>query len=73
MEVAVGIIDVKSQSVERVIDIDSKIRELLNYLPSDRLLICPSCGLGRRNVELATGKVKAMVQAVEGVNRSLVG
>jgi 5-methyltetrahydropteroyltriglutamate--homocysteine methyltransferase len=73
MEVAVGIIDVKSQSVEQVIDIDSKIRELLNYLPGDRLLICPSCGLGRRNVELATGKVKAMVQAVEDVNRSLVG
>ena len=72
MEVAVGIIDVKSQVVERVSDVDSKIRELLNYIPGNRLLICPSCGLGRRTVKLATGKVKAMVEAVGDVNRSLI-
>lgn len=71
IEVAVGIVDVKSQTIERADEIASKIRELLTYVSADRLLICPSCGLGRRNVELATGKVTAMVQAVRNVNRLL--
>ncbi|MEM7126735.1 MAG: hypothetical protein AAF702_10440 [Chloroflexota bacterium] len=71
MEVAVGIVDVKSPATETIDEINTKVHELLQYIPAHRLLICPSCGLGRRNVELASGKVTAMVKAVQRANQSL--
>ena len=43
IEVAVGIIDVKSPSVESPAEIAAKIKQLLMYVPANRLLICPSC------------------------------
>jgi len=64
MEVAVGIVDVKSPTIEASEAISAKIQELLCYVPAERLLICPSCGLGRRNTELALGKVSQLVRAV---------
>lgn len=70
MEVAVGIVNVKSPIIETVDEIEAQIGELLQYISAHRLLICPSCGLGRRNVKLATGKAIAMVQAVQRVNHS---
>jgi methionine synthase II (cobalamin-independent) len=71
MEVAAWIVDVKSPSIETVSEIQSKLHSLLEYVSASRLLICPSCGLGRRNTELAIGKVTAMVQAVRAVNAEL--
>ncbi|HZO91335.1 MAG TPA: hypothetical protein VFB38_23630 [Chthonomonadaceae bacterium] len=70
MEVAAGIVDVKSPTIESSEELDYKIEELLRYMSAERLLICPSCGLGRRNVELAIGKVSRMVEAV-GKRRGL--
>ncbi len=63
IEVAAGIVDVKSPVVESDEQLRGKIAELLGYVPVDRLLICPSCGLGRRDVAIATAKVTAMVRA----------
>lgn len=71
MEVAVGIIDVKSPTIETVAEVESKIAELLRYVPANRLLICPSCGLGRRDTVRAMGKATVMVQAVHQVNQAL--
>jgi 5-methyltetrahydropteroyltriglutamate--homocysteine methyltransferase len=71
IEVAAGIIDVKSPEVETVKEIEAKIAELLNYVPQNRLLICPSCGFGRRNPHLASSKSRAMVQAVHSINNRL--
>lgn len=73
MEVAVGIIDVKSPVIETVAEVEAKIHELLSYVPAERLLICPSCGLGRRNPALAIGKAQVMVQAVQNINPALLG
>ena len=71
MEVAAGIIDVKAPTIESVAEVASKIEELLRYVPANRLLICPSCGLGRRDTALAMGKATVMVQAVQQVNQAL--
>ena len=64
MEVAAGIVDVKSPAVQPVDDLVTKITELLQFVPAERLLICPSCGFGRRDTGMATTKTTAMVQAV---------
>lgn len=63
IEVAVGIIDVKSPRVETDEEIQTKIQELLHYVPIDRLLICPSCGFGRRDTTMAIEKTTVMVKA----------
>src|SRR5262249_47982907 len=66
MEVAAGIVDVKDPRIETVPELQAKMRELLQFVPAERLLIAPSCGLGRRNSTMAIGKVTAMVTAAEG-------
>ncbi len=71
MEVAAGIIDVKSPIIETVADVAAKIQELLRYVPAERLLICPSCGLGRREPALAIGKAQVMVDAVQTINQTM--
>ncbi|MCB0158731.1 MAG: hypothetical protein KDD83_11420 [Caldilineaceae bacterium] len=71
MEIAAGIVDVKSPDVESRTALVQKIYALLEYVPPERLLICPSCGLGRRTVELAVAKATVMVEAVQQVNAEL--
>jgi 5-methyltetrahydropteroyltriglutamate--homocysteine methyltransferase len=71
IQVAAGIIDVKSPIVETPAEIERKIEQLLDFVPPHRLLICPSCGFGRRNVEVAIGKMQTMVAAVRAVNQRL--
>lgn len=68
LEVAAGIVDVKSPVVESTAELEAKIEQLLNYVPDDRLLICPSCGFGRRNTALAIDKSSVMVRAVHHMN-----
>lgn len=71
IEVAAGIIDVKAPTIETPAAVVAKIQELLHYVPAERLLICPSCGLGRRETALAIGKAQVMVQAVATINQTI--
>lgn len=71
IEVAAGIIDVKAPTIETPAMVVAKIQELLHYVPPERLLICPSCGLGRRETALAIGKAQVMVQAVAIINQTI--
>jgi 5-methyltetrahydropteroyltriglutamate--homocysteine methyltransferase len=66
MEVAAGVVDVKDPRIETVAELQAKMRELLRFVPAERLLIAPSCGLGRRDTAMAIGKVTAMVSAAAG-------
>lgn len=68
IEVAAGIVDVKSPVVESPQELVEKIEALLLYVPAGRLLICPSCGFGRRNEKMALHKTAAMVEAVAIAN-----
>ena len=68
MEVAVGLVDVKSPTIQSTAELVAHIEELLHYVPAERLLVCPSCGFGRRQVALAVEKTKAMVEAVQVAN-----
>jgi 5-methyltetrahydropteroyltriglutamate--homocysteine methyltransferase len=68
IEIAAGIVDVKNPRIETADEIGARIGELISYVPAQRLLICPSCGLGRRNTAMAIGKTTAMVQAARAVN-----
>ena len=47
MDVAVGIIDVKSYYIETVEEVMERIKSCLQYAPADRLCFAPDCGLSQ--------------------------
>jgi 5-methyltetrahydropteroyltriglutamate--homocysteine methyltransferase len=67
IEIAAGIVDVKDPRVQTAAELGGLAEQLLTVVPSARLLLCPSCGLGRRTVELAVAKVTAMVVAARSI------
>jgi 5-methyltetrahydropteroyltriglutamate--homocysteine methyltransferase len=67
LEIAAGIVDVKDPRVQTTAELRHLAEQLLAVVPAARLLLCPSCGLGRRTVELAIAKVTAMVGAARSL------
>ncbi|HMJ66508.1 MAG TPA: cobalamin-independent methionine synthase II family protein, partial [Candidatus Binatia bacterium] len=64
MDVAVGIIDVKSYYVETVEDVATRVRACVKYAPADRLSFAPDCGLSQTARWAARQKLKNMVAGV---------
>jgi 5-methyltetrahydropteroyltriglutamate--homocysteine methyltransferase len=67
LEIAAGIVDVKEPRVQTVAELSQLAEQLLTVVPAARLLLCPSCGLGRRTVPLAIAKVTGMVAAAKSL------
>lgn len=61
MDVAVGIIDVKSYYIETVEDVASRIRKCLEYIPAEKLSVAPDCGLSQTARWAAKRKLANMV------------
>lgn len=47
MDVAVGVIDVKSYYIETVEDVKERIEKCLKYVPAEKLAIAPDCGMSQ--------------------------
>ncbi len=47
VDVAVGVIDVKSYYIETAEDVASRIRKCLEYISADKLSVAPDCGLSQ--------------------------
>ncbi len=71
MDVAVGIIDVKSYYIETVENVEQCIRQCLEHVAPDRLSVAPDCGLSQTARWAAKKKLTNMVQGAENVRRSL--
>jgi methionine synthase II (cobalamin-independent) len=54
-------VDVKSPRLQTVDELARMCEQLLELINEHRLLLSPSCGLGRRSVPIAIGKTKSMV------------
>ena len=67
MDVAVGVIDVKSYFVEPVDFLADRIRQCLEFAPADRLVLAPDCGLSQTARWAAKQKLANMVAAAEMV------
>lgn len=61
MDVAVGIIDVKSYYIETVEEVMERIKLCLQYAPADRLCFAPDCGLSQTARWAAKQKLVNMV------------
>ncbi len=71
MEVAVGVIDVKSYYIETPEDVAARVRQCLRYAPAARLSFAPDCGLSQTARWAARQKLKNMVAGVNLVRREL--
>ena len=65
-------IDVKSAKVEPAELVASRIRRALEYVPADRLMINPDCGLRHLAPEVAREKLRAMVAGVATIRTELL-
>ncbi len=71
MDVAVGIIDVKSYYLETPEDIGRRVRRCLEFAPADRLIFAPDCGLSQTARWAARRKLTALCAGVRRVRESL--
>jgi 5-methyltetrahydropteroyltriglutamate--homocysteine methyltransferase len=67
-----GVIDVKKSEVESAELVASRIWRALEYVPPDRLMVNPDCGLRHLAPEVARQKLRAMVAGVALVRAELV-
>lgn len=71
MDVAVGVIDVKSYYIETTEDVADRVRLCLKFAPPERLSFAPDCGLSQTARWAARLKLKNMVAGVKRVREEL--
>jgi 5-methyltetrahydropteroyltriglutamate--homocysteine methyltransferase len=67
MDVAVGIIDVKSYYIETVEDVVARIEKCLEFIPAEKLSVAPDCGLSQTARWAAKRKLANMVAGAKQV------
>jgi 5-methyltetrahydropteroyltriglutamate--homocysteine methyltransferase len=67
--VGLGVIDVKTAEVETPDVVASRIRQALEFVPADRLVINPDCGLRHLPADAARAKLRAMVAGAAQVRK----
>jgi 5-methyltetrahydropteroyltriglutamate--homocysteine methyltransferase len=63
MDVAVGVIDVKSYYIETVNDVIARIEKCLKHIPGEKLAVSSDCGLSQTARWATKQKMKAMCDA----------
>jgi 5-methyltetrahydropteroyltriglutamate--homocysteine methyltransferase len=71
IDVAVGIIDVKSYYIETTGDVAGRVRLCLKHAPAERLSFAPDCGLSQTARWAARQKLNNMVSGVAIVRKEL--
>jgi len=71
MDVAVGIVDVKSYYIETPEDIAARVKRCLEFAPADKLVFAPDCGLSQTARWAAKRKLASMVAGVNLVKKEL--
>lgn len=65
--IILGAIKVARSAVESVESIEQRTKEALKYIPSERLVLAPDCGLGFLTEDMINEKLRNMVQAANAV------
>jgi len=61
--VILGVIDLSDQAVESAETVAARVRRALPYVPAERIVIAPDCGMKYLPRESANGKMRAMADA----------
>jgi 5-methyltetrahydropteroyltriglutamate--homocysteine methyltransferase len=71
--IILGVIDLADQTIETPQIVAGRIRAALPYVPPERLIIAPDCGMKYLPRAVAYGKMKAMVDGARIVRQELAG
>ena len=69
----VGVLDLGDPAAESAAVVAARIREALRYLPAERLIPAPDCGMKYLPRDVAFGKLKALAAGAAIVRRELEG
>jgi 5-methyltetrahydropteroyltriglutamate--homocysteine methyltransferase len=70
-KIILGVLDLSDMKVETPEIVAQRIRRALPYIPANRLVIAPDCGLKYLPTDVANGKMKAMVEGAAIVRAEL--
>jgi len=71
--VAAGVIDVRCLEVEHAEQVAERIREVLKYVPAERVTLTTDCGMKQLPRYCAANKLKSLVAGAEIVRQELLG
>ena len=69
--IILGVIDLSDMTVETPDKVAARIRRALPFVPAERIVVAPDCGLKYLPREVAFGKMKAMVEGARIVRAEL--
>jgi 5-methyltetrahydropteroyltriglutamate--homocysteine methyltransferase len=69
--VMVGVIDLGSEAVESAETVAQRIRAALKFVPAEKLVVAPDCGMKYLSREAAFGKLGSLVRGAAMVRREL--
>jgi 5-methyltetrahydropteroyltriglutamate--homocysteine methyltransferase len=69
--IILGVIDLANMSVETPDMVAGRIRKALEYVPAERIVVAPDCGMKYLARDVAFGKMQAMVEGAAIVRREL--
>jgi 5-methyltetrahydropteroyltriglutamate--homocysteine methyltransferase len=65
--IILGVLDLNDHAVETPATIAARVAKALEYIPSQRLVLAPDCGMKYLPREVAFGKLAAMTEAAAGL------
>jgi 5-methyltetrahydropteroyltriglutamate--homocysteine methyltransferase len=72
-KIVLGVINLGDETIENASDVATRIRRVFPYVPPERLIIAPDCGMKYLPRDVAFGKLRAMVEGVKMVRKELQG
>jgi 5-methyltetrahydropteroyltriglutamate--homocysteine methyltransferase len=69
--IILGVIDLSDMTIETPEIVAARIRKALDYVPAERIVVAPDCGMKYLVRDVAFGKMQAMVQGADLVRRQL--
>ena len=69
--IMLGVIDLSTEEVESPEEVAQRIRQGLEHVPAERLVVAPDCGMKYLSREVAFSKLKSLAQGAAQVRREL--
>jgi 5-methyltetrahydropteroyltriglutamate--homocysteine methyltransferase len=71
--IILGVIDLADMRIETPEAVAARIRRALPYVPAERIVVAPDCGMKYLQRDVAYGKLRAMVEGADIVRHELTG
>jgi 5-methyltetrahydropteroyltriglutamate--homocysteine methyltransferase len=71
--IILGVIDLSRPEVEAPDVVADRVRRALPYVPAERIVLAPDCGMKYLPRESAAGKLKSMTQAAQALRAEFAG